>query len=116
LRFVDACMGDDDVELDAVREEVVREIGNDGLVESSAIVGTFNQMVRVADASGIPLDSPLDMATVSFRDTLGLDRFGSAANTAQAGPLKKALLAVVETVTAPIRPTLFKAFLKIRGG
>ena len=116
LRFADACMGEDEVELSAARAGVLAQLGNDGLVESAAIVGTFNQMVRIADASGIPLDSPLDLATVGFRDLIGLDQFGSSANSRAAGVVKKLLGAAMDTATAPVRPALFKAFAKLRGG
>ncbi len=114
LRFVDAVMGDDESERATVRGEVHDTLGNDGLVEAACIVATFNQMVRIADGSGIPLDTPLDMATTGFRGDIGLEAFGSAANTPAAGAVKKAMIGAVDAVTAPIRPMLFKVFSKIR--
>jgi hypothetical protein len=114
LRFTDACLGGDEAELSNVRAEVYSELGNDGLVESACIVGTFNQMVRIADASGIPLDAPLDMATAGFRGEIGLEDYGSAVNTPKAGVVKKAMAGAVDAVPGPIRSTLFKTFAKLR--
>ena len=38
-------------------------------------------MVRIADATGIPLDAPVRLAAGDLPDALALSSFGSAANT-----------------------------------
>jgi len=46
-------------------------------------------MVRIADATGIPLDAPLELLSQDLRDELGLERFGSARNTRAASRLRR---------------------------
>jgi hypothetical protein len=50
-------------------------------VAAAAVAANFERMVRIADATGVPLDTPLDAISVEMRAELGIDRFGSAANT-----------------------------------
>ncbi len=44
-------------------------------------VGIFSGLVRVADATGIPLDPGTLGATVDLRDELALNEFSGARNT-----------------------------------
>ncbi len=46
-------------------------------------------MVRIADATGTPLDAPVAMMATGLREELDLDRFGSASNTPRAGVVKR---------------------------
>jgi hypothetical protein len=80
LRFAEAATRAND-ELDAARTELVSAVGAEAFVEAAATVGIFNGLVRVADGTGIPLDDGTRSASVAFRETLGLNTFGSAANT-----------------------------------
>ena len=50
-------------------------------VEVCAVIGAFNVVDRIADATGIPLDPMLDAMSGDIRQELGLARFASAANT-----------------------------------
>ena len=45
------------------------------------MIGAFNVVDRIADATGIPLDPMLDAMSGDIRQELGLARFASAANT-----------------------------------
>jgi hypothetical protein len=45
------------------------------------MIGFFNIVDRVADATGIPLDEPLLLMSGDVRAELDLARFASAANT-----------------------------------
>ena len=54
-------------------------LGAAGLVDAAGIVGLFNAIDRVADATGIPLEADKAAASVDFRAALGLDRFAVAA-------------------------------------
>ena len=79
-RFAEAATrGSED--LQAARAALVEDIGSERFVEAAATVGIFNGLVRVADATGIPLDETSLAATAGFRETLGLDDFGGARNT-----------------------------------
>ena len=43
---------------------------------AECVVGLFNAIDRVADATGIPLEAEKTEASADFRAALGLDRFG----------------------------------------
>ena len=47
----------------------------------AATVGIFNGLVRIADATGIPLDGGMVRASRAFREDLGLNDFDGAGNT-----------------------------------
>ena len=53
-------------------------------------MGNFQRMVRIADGTGIPVDSRMNALTAGMREDLGIDRFGSAANTAEVSGAAKA--------------------------
>lgn len=81
IRFAEAVLGDDEAELDAIRHDVRAALGPQALVDASAIVATFMQMVRIADATGIAVVGPMLDKSHDFRHELGLHRFASARNT-----------------------------------
>jgi hypothetical protein len=53
----------------------------ESFVDVAAIIGAFNVVDRIADATGIPLDPVMDAMSTEIREQLGLARFASAANT-----------------------------------
>ena len=81
LAFADAVLGDDDAALDAARSKILQELGPKALIDSAGVVATFMQMDRIADGTGIPLDSPFVEQTGDMRAELGLNSFASAQNT-----------------------------------
>ena len=85
VALADAQVGDDDAALAAARARLLAEVGPEALVDSVAVVANFERMVRIADATGTPLDAPVAMMATGLREELDLDRFGSAANTPRAG-------------------------------
>jgi len=87
VAFTDAVMNGDDGALAQERRVVRALLGPDAFVDLAAVIGTFNVVDRIADATGIPLDEPLEAATGDIRADLRLGRFASAANTpgAQSG-------------------------------
>ena len=56
---------------------------------AAAVVGNFERMVRIADGSGIPLDTSMSVASATLREDLGIDAFGSAANTPEPSPIAR---------------------------
>lgn len=64
-----------------VRAAVLERLGADGFVEAASIIGIFNGLVRTADATGIPLDDSMKLATVEARKDLGINEFRGALNT-----------------------------------
>lgn len=68
-------------ELAATRQALLEAVGPKAFVEAAATVGIFNGLVRIADATGIPLDDRIRAATGEFRAQLGLNEFSGSANT-----------------------------------
>lgn len=80
LRFVNAIelgRGDPIVAREALRQAV----GDDALIEAAATIAIFNGLVRVADGTGIALDDGVLGYSADFRERLGLNEFGGAANS-----------------------------------
>ena len=80
-RFAEVVISGSDEELANARNAVIAAVGGDGFVDAAAVVGNFERMVRVADATGIPLDGMATDATVELREELGLNAFGMASRT-----------------------------------
>ncbi|HEB88582.1 MAG TPA: hypothetical protein ENI85_03345 [Deltaproteobacteria bacterium] len=85
LGLVEAVVGLDGRTVDpgiaeAARARVRDELGTEALVDAAAVIGNFERMNRIADATGIPLDPPVNVATETLRAELGIDRYGSARN------------------------------------
>ena len=108
VRFAEAVLGDDDAELDAAREALKAAVGPEGLVDAAGVVANFKRMVRIADGTGIPLDAPLELFSQDLREDLRLERFGSSANTPEAGALRRAIGRV-------LRPVAFAALRRLGG-
>jgi hypothetical protein len=70
-----------DEHMDAARDALREAMGEEALMEAAGIVGIFNGLVRTADFSGIPLDDDTLHGSQDFRESLGLNGFGGAANT-----------------------------------
>ena len=81
LAFADALVGEDDAALARARAEVLAKLGPEQLVDTVAVASNFERMVRIADATGIPLDGVLVTLSQDLRADLGLNRFGAAVNT-----------------------------------
>ena len=81
VAFSEAVLGDDDVALESARKRVLDDLGPEALSDSAAVVATFQQMDRVADGTGIPLDAGVVELTQDFRADIGLNDFSSAQYT-----------------------------------
>lgn len=81
VAFVDSVMGEDESERTRTRDALRRVVSPAAFVDACAVIGAFNVVDRVADATGIPLDDVLSEASREVRETLDLRRFASAANT-----------------------------------
>ena len=85
IRFAEASVGDsfDDKadETRVAREAVKDELGENSMVDAAGVIANFQRMVRIADGTGIPLDTPVAMMTSSIREDLGINEYGSASNT-----------------------------------
>jgi hypothetical protein len=81
LALAEAMVSNDEEGLATARARVLDDLGSEALVDAAAVASNFERMVRIADATGIPLDSFLDEMTVDIRAELHLARFESTANT-----------------------------------
>ena len=79
VAFTEAVMRGTDAE--AERHALRALLSPEAFVDVAAVIGSFNVVDRIADATGIPLDEALDAPSVEVRRELGLARFASAANT-----------------------------------
>jgi hypothetical protein len=78
IAFAEAVLGRDEAALARARAALTTALGPPGLVDAAAVVGLFNAIDRVADATGIPLEAEKAAASADFRAALGLDRFAVA--------------------------------------
>jgi len=106
IAFAEGVVGRDDAALARARAGVLAALGPAALVDAAAVAANFQRMVRIADATGIPLEGPIDVMTEDMRAYLGFDRFGSAANT----PPPSALKRVVGQALRPIVPVVLRLF------
>jgi hypothetical protein len=81
LAFTDAVMGADDAALAQARDALRAVLSDAAFVDTCAVVGAFNVVDRIADATGIPLDAGMFAISGEVRKELELARFASSANT-----------------------------------
>jgi hypothetical protein len=79
VEFAETVLGEDEAALSRIRAALLAALGPRGLVDAAAIVGLFDAIDRVADATGIPLEADKAAQSAEIRATLGLDRFAVAA-------------------------------------
>ena len=81
IAFSDAVLGNDEAALESARSHVLQDLGPQALIDAAAIVATFQQMDRIADGTGIPLDEFVVEPTQDLRAEIGLNDFSSARST-----------------------------------
>ena len=79
VEFAEAVLGKDEEALARTRAALGEAIGPAGLADAAGVVGLFNAIDRVADATGIPLEAEKAIASADFRAALDLDRLSVAA-------------------------------------
>ncbi len=82
VAFAESAIGYDADATRQARDQLVATIGEQGMVDAACIIANFQRMVRIADATGIPLDKPVAMITAGIREELGINSYGAAGNTA----------------------------------
>jgi alkylhydroperoxidase family enzyme len=81
VAFTEAVMRGDDAELAKTRDALRAVLTPQAFVDTCAVIGAFNVVDRIADATGIPLDAPMAALSAELRADLDLTRFRSSANT-----------------------------------
>ncbi len=79
IEFAEAAIEGDDARLSTARQQVLKTMGPEALVDAAGIVATFNAIDRVADATGTPIDEERIETTAEMRAQLGIDQFPSTA-------------------------------------
>lgn len=77
MAFADAVVADDRAAMDRLRREMREVLGEDALVDAAGTVASFNAVVRVADATGIPIDEFKQSGTQEVLDELGVEDFSA---------------------------------------
>ena len=80
IGFAEAVVTGDPALLDAARSAVVDAMGGDALVDAAGVASNFERMVRIADATGIPLNPDMESATADLRAELGLEKLKERAD------------------------------------
>ena len=79
LDFVDAVLVGPESDLAQARETMLEQMGPASLVDASGVVGNFQMMNRIAEATGMPVGKGTLKRTAEWRALLGLDRFNHVA-------------------------------------
>ena len=77
MRFGEAALGDAGAALAAARQAVREVMGAEATADAAGVIGAFNAVVRIADATGIPLEDAKAETSATLRAELGIDRFGA---------------------------------------
>ncbi len=75
--FADAAVSGDFAELTTARDALREASGSAVVVDAAGVIGNFQRMVRIADGTGIPLDTMVDTMSSDIRADLGLESFRS---------------------------------------
>ena len=81
IDFAEKAMTFDADAIARAREEVKARLGEPAMIDAAGVIANFQRMVRIADGTGIPLDTPVAVLTDGIREDLGINDFGSAENT-----------------------------------
>ena len=84
LAFTEAVMRGDAAT--AERQRLREILPPESFVDVAAVIGSFNVVDRIADATGIPLDAIMLEMSKDVRAQLDLARFASAVNTLGSAP------------------------------
>jgi hypothetical protein len=72
IQFAEAVLGTDDILLDRLRDELITDMDAGTLSDTAATVASYNSIVKIADAMGIPLDVETAEETADMRTELGI--------------------------------------------
>ena len=75
VEFAEAALGGDTGRFQAAQNQLYATLGPEALCDAGAIVASFNAVVKIADASGIPLEEAKAEATAELREALDINRF-----------------------------------------
>jgi hypothetical protein len=106
VALAEAVVRGGEAELAEARSRALAALGPESFVAAAAVASNFERMVRIADATGIPLDTPLDAMSAGMRAELGIDAFGSAANTPALSAARRLLGRALAPLARYLMPAL----------
>ena len=77
IAFAEAMVGEGDDTLTHIRHALIEGMNPEALVDAAGVASNFERMVRIADATGIPLDAHMAALSQEVRDALHLERFAA---------------------------------------
>lgn len=78
IAFAEAFYADDLVVLDRARRDLHAAVGDGAFVDAAGIVGVYDAVVRIADATGTPLEDYKVEISGDLRAELGINDFPAA--------------------------------------
>jgi hypothetical protein len=108
IALAEAVVRGGEAQLADARRAALAALGPESFVAAAAVAGNFERMVRIADATGIPLDAPLAVISAGMRAELGIDSFGSSANTPRVSAAGRWLGRAVAPLARYLMPALAK--------
>ena len=81
MSFAEALAAGESAPLSSSRDALLAKAGAEVLVDASGVAANFQRMVRIADATGIPVDDMTSELGSTIREELGLYGFEGAANS-----------------------------------
>ena len=81
MAFAESIVTHQDEAIVKNRKELLDAIGEEGLIDAAGVVGLFNAIDRVADATGTELEDEKAEATYSMRRSIGITGFAEAKAT-----------------------------------
>jgi hypothetical protein len=76
LPFAEALVQGNVARLAATRARLAANLGSAALVDTAATIAIFNAVVKIADATGIPVEDYKVDLTANDRKALGIDDYG----------------------------------------
>ena len=75
IAFAEAAVRRDDDAILRSRASIIHALGMAAMLDAAAVIGGFEGITRIADATGIPLEPEKANKTADFRTALAIDRF-----------------------------------------
>jgi hypothetical protein len=117
--FAEAMVTGSAEDVDRSRSALIDRLGAAKFVRAAGVVGNFQRMVRIADATGIPLDGIVVAMSDDFREGLGINDFDGASQSPElgvAGRLGAGLLRRVSKTVLPWLPVVARRLARVGKG
>jgi hypothetical protein len=85
VALAEAVIADNAQDMKIARAAVQAALGDAALVDAAGIIGMFNGLDRVADATGAPLEDWKAADTADMRAAIGIDAFAATKAEIEAG-------------------------------